>query len=511
MNTDRLWRPNLIVFTSNACIMIIELVAGRIIAPYVGVSLYTWTGVIGVILAGMSLGNYLGGKLADRVASRRTLGLIFILAGLASLSVLGTIDFVGDRGTPAILPLVIRVVLFVAAIFFVPSAMLGGISPLVVKLTLQDLSRTGDVVGKIYASSAFGSIVGTFATGFFLISWFGTRAILLGVGMVLIALGILLGQWTQGWRRQVLAVGLLVGGTLLPPVHAILQGSCLRETNYFCIKVRDKELDDGSQVKVLILDRLVHSYTSLDDPRKLVYGYEKVYAEASQYLMQRISQPRALFIGGGGYTFPKYLAAVYPQTSIDVVEIDPGVTETAYDYLGLPRDGPIVTVNQDARLFIKLLDPARRYDLVLGDAFNDYSVPYHLTTREFNALVSRHLTNNGIYMVNLIDGRRREFLTAYLRAMKLTFDHVYLVPVGQDWETSVRSTFVVLASQQAIDLAALRQLDGGDGVRETASWLLPEDRLEALLAEGPQVILTDDYVPVDNLLAPVFEESEAQR
>ena len=91
-----LWQPNLIVFISSACIMILELVAGRIVAPYVGVSLYTWTSIIGVVLAGISLGNYLGGLLADRWASLRFLGGIFLLGGLSSLSVL-FVDVVGRR------------------------------------------------------------------------------------------------------------------------------------------------------------------------------------------------------------------------------------------------------------------------------------------------------------------------------------------------------------------------------------------------------------------------------
>ena len=79
---DPLWRPALIVFISNICIMVIELVASRLLAPVIGVSLYTWTSIIGVMLAGISLGNFVGGKLADRFASRRLLGLEFALAGL---------------------------------------------------------------------------------------------------------------------------------------------------------------------------------------------------------------------------------------------------------------------------------------------------------------------------------------------------------------------------------------------------------------------------------------------
>ena len=292
------------------------------------------------------------------------------------------------------------------------------------------------------------------------------------------------------------------------PTHLPLGNPCLRESNYFCIKVYNQALSDGSQVRVLILDRLIHSYTSLQDPRRLVYGYEKVYAEVAAYMARQRPAFRALFIGGGGYTFPRFLEAVYPNTYLDVVEIDPQVTAIAYEELGLSRQTRIRTFNQDARLFLMELDPARRYDLVLGDAFNDYSVPYHLTTREFNELVRAHLADDGIYLVNLIDGRHRLFLTAYLRTIRLTFPHVYLVPVGAGWENSVRTTFVVIASPQALDLGQLISLDGGDGEHQVRDWLLPGQTMEAILSAAAPIILTDDYVPVDNLLAPVFEESE---
>ncbi len=508
---DRLRQPNLIVFISNACIMTVELVAGRIVAPYIGVSLYTWTSVIGVVLAGISLGNYLGGKLADRCATRRSLGILFIFAGLSTLSILGTTALMGHQTIPALLPLIVRVVLFVAVIFFVPSAVLGTISPVVVKLTLQDLTRTGNVVGKIYAYSALGSIAGTFATGFFLIAWFGTRAIVLAVGILLISMGLILGRWINGRRSQAVLAGAAIAGILIVPGRVSLGNPCLRESNYFCIKVQEKTLEDGSEVRVLVLDRLVHSYTSLDDPTRLVYGYEKIYAEVAAYMARERPAFSAMFIGGGGYTFPRYLETVYPQTELEVVEIDPQVTATARAYLGLSPQTRIRTFNEDARLFLMELDPSRQYDLVIGDAFNDYSVPYHLTTREFNEMVRAHLTDDGIYLVNLIDGRHRLFLNAYLRTVRLTFPHVYLIPVGAGWEDSVRSTFVVVASPRSLDLEALTSQDGSDGIYHIRDWLLPAERVDALLAENAPLLLVDDHVPVDNLLAPVFEDSERTR
>jgi len=500
-----LWQPNLIVFVSSACIMILELVAGRIIAPYVGVSLYTWTSVIGVVLAGISLGNYLGGRLADRWASLRLLGGIFLLGGLSSLGILA-VDVMDkftslNKLTASNLPLVIEIVALTVVLFFVPCAILGAISPVVAKLAVRDLAKTGSTVGKIYAAGSVGSIVGTFATGFVLISWFGTHAIVWGVALVLLVLGLLF-LLENRWLLMLLSALILAGGTMLAFRWGWLRGPCTRETNYFCIRVKEEE-HDGEPVRVLFLDRLLHSYTSLDDPTKLIYGYEKIYAEVTAYRAQRDNHLRALFIGGGGYTFPRYMETVYPGSDIHVIEIDPGVTQVAYDLLGLSRDTEIVTYNEDARLFLER-EPTGAYDLVIGDAFNDFSVPYHLTTKEFNDRVRAWLEGDGLYVVNIVDGAWGHFLRAYTHTLRQTFHHVYLAPTIKSWRHSPRSTFVLIASDTPLDLASLETLDVVDGGPLLARQLLSEEETDALLAEGRVVMLTDQYAPVEQMLAPVF-------
>ncbi len=524
-----LWRPTAIVFVSSACMMVLELVAGRIIAPYVGVSLYTWTSVIGVVLAGMSLGNYLGGRLADRWASLRLLGLIFLLGGLASLAILVT-EPLGLR-LPDAWPIVLRILLFATALFFLPSMILGGVSPVVVKLAVRDLARTGSTVGRISAAGTLGSIVGTFATGFWLISQFGTHTIVWGVGIVLLALAlaflladgrVLRLPLRLRWRfarspLRLLAVLipllLIAGGTAAAATQGWLKSQCTMETNYFCIKVRDDERA-GAPVRILILDRLVHSYSSLDDPTKLVYGYEQVYAEATAYIAGGLARGtggqeplRTLFIGGGGYTFPRYMEALYPGSQSDVIEIDPGVTQIAYAMLGLRRDSQIASFNEDARMFLAR-QPTKQYHLIMGDAFNDYSVPYHLTTREFNERVRAWLAPGGLYMMNMIDGPRREFLRAYVSTLRLTFPHVYLAPAVHGWRDSPRVTFVLIASDRALDLGAFQDIDAGDGETLFANQLLSQTETDALLAEGRTVLLTDRYAPVDQMLAPVFRGEE---
>ncbi len=504
----RLSHPAAIVFVSNTCIMVLELVAGRLIAPHVGVSLYTWTSVIGMVLAGISLGNYLGGWVADRWASPRLLGGIFLLGGLSSFGILAA-ERLGDHLPPW--PIVFQILALTAALFFVPSMVLGAVSPVVAKLAVRDLKRTGSTLGTIYAAGTVGSIVGTFATGFVLIAWFGTHAIVWGVASVLLALGAILVVSGSSRRRQ----GLGVAAALLT-VAAICgftasrgawNSTCTQETSYYCIKVHQDERH-GVPVLVLVLDRLVHSYVSVADPTNLIYDYERVFAEATEYLARRHERLSALFIGGGGYTFPRYMEAVYPGSRLDVVEIDPGVTEIAYDRLGLRRDSTIVSYNEDARMFLAR-PPERAYSLIMGDAFNDFSVPYHLTTKEFNDLVRQWLAPDGIYMVNLIDGARHDFLRAYLYTLRQTFRHVYVVPTSENWYTSPRLTYVLFACDTPLDVAALKSMDVGAGGRFFAAWALSSQEVEGLLAEATPVLLTDDYAPVDQMLAPVIRNEPA--
>jgi spermidine synthase len=498
-----LWQPNPIVFISSGCIMILELVAGRIIAPYVGVSLYTWTSVIGVVLAGISLGNYLGGRLADRWASLRFLGGIFLAAGLSSVGVLA-VDWLGGVALEG-WPIVAEILILTTALFFIPSVILGTISPVVAKLAVRDLAKTGLTVGKIYAAGAAGSIIGAFATGFVLISWFGTHTIVWGVAVVLLLMGLLFflaGRWP--W----LLVAVLALGTASVFVHTQgwLGGPCLRETNYFCIKVREAERG-GEPVRILILDRLVHSYTSLDNPTKLVYGYEKMYAEVTAYRAERDDHLRTLFIGGGGYTFPRYIEAVYPGSDIHVIEIDPGVTAVAHEMLGLSQDTSVVSFNQDARIFLEQ-EPTRPYDMILGDAFNDFSVPFHLTTKEFNDRVRAWLSADGMYVINMIDGARGDFLRAYTHTLRQTFAYVYLAPTTDIWRSASRTTFVFIATDTPLDTSAFSSITAGDGETLLANQLLEQSDVEALLAAGNVVLLTDQFAPVDQMLAPVVRGEE---
>jgi spermidine synthase len=509
MRLSNPWVACAIVFIASFCTLVIELIAGRIMAPYIGVSLYTWTSIIGVVLAGISLGNYVGGRIADRAASPFTLGILFLLSGLASLAILVTTYWVMNANIGQSLGLVARIVLYTTVIFFAPAFLMGTISPVVIKLSLDDLSRTGNIVGRIYAISTAGSIAGTFATGFYLIEALGTRSIVWLVGLILIALGLLIGGFGRAPLRA--ATVAMVAVVLSIPAalyfyRDVFAAPCVHESSYFCIRISEATLE-GVPVRSLVLDHLVHSYVAIDNPTFIGYGYERVYNEVTEWHVQDKKQFSSLFIGGGGYTFPKYLSIVYPQSDIHVLEIDPAVTAAAHEHLQLPLDTPVKTHNQDARLWYIENQPVGQFDIVYGDAFNDLSVPYHLTTLEFDRMVRRSMKDDGILMTNIIDNYHSgEFLRAYLRTLTESFEHVYLFGLGKAWEGRGPSTYIAVASPAPLDLDNFRQFVGPTTKREKFTGIMDDEMLREYLASGRRIVLTDDYAPVDNLVARLFVE-----
>jgi spermidine synthase len=561
-SSGRIWLAYAIVFVSSTCGLVIELVAGRIMAPYIGVSLYTWTSIIGVVLAGISLGNFLGGQIADRRASRPTLGLIFLAGSIATAGILVMTQIA--MSVSATLDIVTRIVFYTTAIFFLPSLILGMVSPVVVKLALGDLTRTGNTVGTIYAFSTVGSIFGTFVTGFWLISWLGTRTIIWVVAGVLLAMAILVGEF---WRPKgvlaalsgaavLAAIGIVLNGQtdwvsslgipdlvqytvpfalVIPvvivaavaggPVSRAIAGvlgvaalfaitvgwtlgqyraPCMVESNYYCIRISSATID-GKQVRSLVLDHLIHSYVLPEDPTFLGYGYERVYDELTTYHTQGRTQLDTLFIGGGGYTFPRYITSVYPSSTVDVMEIDPAVTQAAYEYLALPPETRVRTFNLDARTFLIQWPDPKKYDIVYGDAFNDLSVPYHLTTVEFDRIIYDRLKPDGMYMINVIDKYQGgEFMKAFMSSLRQVFPNVYLTSQGKAWEGTRSNTYILLATKTPFDQADFARVVAKNGVVRTD--FAPSELVDAYLAAEPRILLTDDYAPVDQLVARLFVE-----
>ncbi|MGI8497867.1 MAG: fused MFS/spermidine synthase [Gemmatimonadaceae bacterium] len=522
------------VFIASLCTLVIELVAGRIMAPYVGVSLYTWTSIIGVVLAGISIGAYLGGRLADRFPDRSLLGWLYLASGLAALAIGPLVDLLGPTTASdwlgAHASLMTSVLLLTAAGFFVPALLLGTVSPVVVKLAIRGLADAGSVVGRLYALSTIGSLVGTFATGFFLISWLGTRRILLIVGLVLIAGAPLFGGWLgrrRGSRAAIVALLLALVPLALAlradrarsgrhgrPASGVPAGDIYftAESNYYTIRLaRFTRADLGGEVQALYIDHLAHSFNDRGDPSFLLYDYLKVFERAVRLRSATGDSLRLLFVGGGGYTLPRLIEQRYPRTLIDVVEIDPMVTRVARDFMGLPTRTRIRTLNEDARWFmIGEASRAGRYDLIFADAFSDLSIPYHLTTREFAAQLRGRLAPGGLVLANVIDSwRDGAFMPSYLRTLETVFGkgQVGLVGPRIAFEHAERgqSTFVILASDRPLDAGALLR-PGSRPEDDLDMRAVGAGDLARYLRDREGIVLTDDHAPVDNLIAPLFAE-----
>lgn len=511
--------PGLTIFFSSACIMIIELVAGRLISRSLGSSLYTWTSVIGIVLAGITAGNYFGGKIADKYPAQKVLSILFIIASAACVSIVILNNIVGEWTLLWFLKFPVRVFCHVALIFLVPSAILGMVSPVVAKMALDKGLSTGKTVGNIYAWGAAGSIIGTFLAGFFLISAMGTIAIIWTVGAVLLAMGII--YWLRCYIFYIWAVIfsvlMLIG--LAPGKWMQQKGSSFNlrttteekiiyedETRYCRVFV--EKVSSKPDKRIFYQDYLVHSMVLMDEPQKLLYFYSRIYAALMHGVHDSNEPIKAMVIGGGGYVYPRYIEKFWPGSRIDVVEIDPGVTKAATEAFGLSKDTSINTINMDARNYVDQLISRQdkigsllKYDFIFGDAFNDVSVPYQLVTQQFNDKLARLLSDDGVYMLNMIDiFKSRKFLSSVVKTLEKTFDYVYIL-----WNVKSiydRSTFVIAASNKELNV----QEYVAETIKDRDIRYIGKNEIQKLIQNPNAIKLTDDYAPVEQLLLDVVRQ-----
>ncbi len=518
-----------IVFLSSMAILVIELVAGRLIAASLGSSLYTWTSVIGVVLMGIAIGNWFGGRLADRYEPRRILPRIFLTSSILTFSILILYTLTSGWDRPTSIGWPYWVALNVLLIFFLPSASLGTISPVVAKLALDQGWSTGATVGNVYAWGATGSIVGTFITGFVLIEAFGTRQIIAAVAIFLALIALALALWGKSSTAGItVALVMLVGLSVFAfadAAWAVERGVSMNlrfdlsiyvfhdESSYAEINVYDT---DTENVRAYALDDLVHGYINTEDPTILEYDYAQAYAALTHRIAGDTDTIDTLMIGGGGYVFPRYMALTFPGSRSHVIEIDPKVKAAAEIAFFLPPDDEsgVVTYFGDARNVVSDFVQAQApldYQFVYLDAFNDFSVPFHLTTLEFNEQIASLLTDDGVYIQNLIDifnNDHGRFLGAYVATLHETFDYVYVFGTHEQSPTGGRETFVVAASQVPLELDEIGERDGDYLVdmAPVAKWegVEKDFGMTNLLRRDRGLILTDNYAPVANLIAGLY-------
>ena len=479
----------ILVVLASGAVLVLEILSLRLIAPYVGVTLETNTAVIGVALSAIAAGAWAGGAVADKLPPSVLLGPLLLSGGALVFVVTPLVRSIGAlvQGADAS-----GVLLVAAAAVFAPAALLSAVPPVVVKARLASLEETGTIVGRLSGLGTVGSIVATFGTGFVLVAMVPTTTILTGLGIVLVATGVFVVAASRGVGRKRLA-GPLALALIGAGATTIAPNPCELETAYHCASVAGDPGRPGG--RVLQLDTLRHSYVDLSDPTHLEFEYLRVIAAATDVFRPAGAPVRALHLGGGGLTLPRYLDAVRAGSESLVYEIDAGVLRLDREQLGLREGDGIRTRVQDARVG---LDEQRAdgYDLVVGDAFGGVAVPWHLTTRQVVEGVDRVLVPTGLYAVNLIDHGPLSFVKAEVATIAAVFPHVALVAEPAAFSGS-GGNLVVLASPSPLPLTALQTT-----LRAKAPGMTVVTGSDLTGFVRSAQVLTDDYAPVDQLVTP---------
>ena len=452
-----------LVFGASGAVLVLEILAIRLLAPFVGSTLETYTVIIGTVLAGIAFGAALGGKLADEVNPRRLIPLLLATGGLLALAT-GPLVRIFGEATETVSGETASLVIALLAIL-PPAAVLSAVTPAVAKLQLSDLAETGAVVGRLSGWATAGALVGTFLTGFVLVPLLPVRTTLYVLGGLLVVAGVVLGARPQ----------LLAAAAGLALVGLGIGSPCQTESIYFCARVVEDEARASG--RTLVLDDLRHSYVDLDDPRHLEFEYVQWIGG----LIDARRPKNVVFVGGGGFTLPRYVEATIPGSRSLVLEVDRELVDLVRDDLGLRTSERLRVEVGDARVTLRDV-PSGSADMVVGDAFGGLSVPWHLTTQEFLADVKRTLKPGGVYAMNVIDHGGLRFARAEAATLRSVFGHVAVVD-----DAEAGGNLVLIASAEPVRLANVRF--GADG------------RFEGGVPfAGDADVLTDAHAPTDELI-----------
>ena len=482
-----------LTFVAAASVLVLEIAAGRLLAPHVGVSLLTYTGIIGVILAGIAAGAWAGGRVADRFGPLPLLGPTFVIGGLAAVASVPIVALVGGANLG---PQALEIVVLAATGFVAPATVLSAVGPMIVRATIVDVGTSGSLVGRLSAIGTVGAIAGTFLTGFVLLGSLPTRLIIVATGVLLVVLG--LGVWMLVRRGPAPLLAALVALGAVGASALAAPSGCDAESRYYCMRIVADAGDPDA--RTLVLDGLSHAHVNVTDPTVLRFGYIRRFADVALLTTPDAAgadgERTVLHIGGGGFSFPRYLDSVDPTVRQTVLELDPAVLAINLERLGFVPTERMRIVLGDARLSIAA-EPSGAYDLVVGDAFGGLAVPWHLTTVEVLEEVRRVLGPGGTYVMNVIDYAPLGFLRAVTATARAVFGEVAVLGHPRELAGEGGGNFVVVASSR-IEADLLRgyfaTLDDPDEVGVLAG----EPAVEAWL--GDAVVLTDDFAPVDQLL-----------
>jgi spermidine synthase len=496
------------VTVCGAVVMCMEIMAFRVLAPTFGSSVYVTGSIIGIFLAMLSLGYYLGGILADRRPDRSTFAIVIVGAGVLAAAIQALREPFLTVARGGIQDIRWSASLYVALLFGPSTLLFGMISPYAIRLSSTDLRQMGNISGRLFALSTFGSIFGTLFTSFYLIGWFPISRIIVGAGLITLALGVLLLATSAVGRRAIAPMCLLAllaspGPTTATSSEPTNGGTTLyqRDTNYHRIIV----LDDGTW-RTLRFNRSPQSSMLKKDVYRGGYRYTDGFHLGPAHFPEAKS---ALFIGCGAATVPKQFRKFYPQMQVDVVEIDPVVVEVAKKYFGFQPDAKTRVEVQDGRVF--LAGTKRTYDLIYMDAYYADAVPFHLTTVEFMRIIKSHLSPNGVAVFNIIsamEGSDSKLARSEYRTIRKVFPTCSVFPIidGDEKPQQYSKSRVRNVIMVATDRPALGPQELSQRVARLKNARLPY--LETIAAsyhaaelptrDVPE--LTDDFAPVDNLL-----------
>jgi spermidine synthase len=490
-------------FTTGAVVMALEILGSRLLAPVFGSSLFVWGALIGVVLAAMSSGYAAGGWLADRRSPHVVLTVLLLGSGAWTLllawvgqSVVFTVSqWTQDpRWGPC---------LAASVLLGVPAFGLSGVLPALLRMAIADMGHLGRHTGGMIAISTIGSLIGTWGTSFYLLTWLGSGTLVALLGLVLSGLGFLWAWWMIGLRIGYLVAlfaGLVfLGWTSFHPVLALPPAIHQEDSPYQQLRVRDID-----ELRFLILNNTFHAVMWKVAPTYLVLPY-------SQVMMAALSLPeqtqRGLILGHGGGSLAKWLAEFWPKLELDVVEMDPSVVNAAEAYFDYKPPSTHHVYVQDARTFLSTT--SAQYDLIWIDVFARHLIPFHLTTQEFYRDLQSHLTPWGVIAVNLAssdappDIRRAQAIVTTLNSIFPDIE-AFNVP-GPSWlRTAAGSVNTIFFAGSGV----IKMRDK-DTFRELLNGLVQQNRLpsETLtffhrqrpVSFEPGITLTDDFSPMDVL------------
>lgn len=523
------------VFLAGSALLGLEIAASRVLAPYFGNSLYVWGALIGIVLAGLSTGYWVGGAIADRYPTPRLLVAMLGAASLLVLAIPFADGWVLDRLVdwdpgPRLNPLLATIFLFGAQ-----SVILGTVSPIAVRLKAHSLDQLGRTAGRLFAISTAGSIAGTFATSFWLIPELGTDQVLASaaVALMLAAAAVALVERLALAGALALALaGASVGAvvSLAPDKGGTVAGSQLRnwspvyrqqrdedrsgsledtQSGYTILHTKDSQYhriavveDDDS--RYLRFDSSFQSGMYVDDPFRTRFEYSDYLQLPFAY---RPGTRRILYIGLGGGSAPKRTWRDFPATQIEVVELDPEVVDVAYEYFDVPRDPRLRIEVEDGRRFLANNDGP--WDAIVIDAFYSDSIPFHLATREFLELARSRLAPGGVVSTNIIGavrGTDSRLFRSMLRTYRTVFPTVAIHPVLGEGERNldaIRNVILVAGDGAAPSKEFLQERwaevrKQAPGAPDLTAAI--RGRVDAPVTTEDVPVLTDDYAPTDALL-----------